>query len=163
MLKAMELLNGKVELWILGLFSPKELEKEIKQYLEKEYIKYLGFVPPFKMYSLMKSADIGLINFWPEPNHILALPSKIFEYMAAGLPIIVSDFPLWKEIIQQNKCGLAINPLSPKEIANAVKYLIDNLLESKIMGQRGKKAILDKYNWEKETQQLIAIYKDLLA
>jgi len=162
MIKAAFHLNGKVELWLLGLFSPESFKEEILSDLKKDYIKYIGYLPFEKMYSFMKSADIGLAIFLPEPNHIAALPNKLFEYMAVGLPIVASDFPLWKEIIEGNNCGLTVNPLNAKEIAKVVEYLIEHPEEAKKMGENGRKAVLEKYNWEKESEKLINLYKELL-
>ena len=80
------------------------------------------------------------------------LPVKMFEYMAAGLLIIASDFPLWKTIIENNECGLCVDPLNPKAITKAIKYLIDNPEEAKRMGENGQRLILEKYNWKKNSR-----------
>jgi len=81
--------------------------------------------------------------------------------MATGLPVIASNFPLWKEIIEGNNCGLTVNPFEPKEIAKAVEYLIEHPEEAKKMGENGRKAVLEKYNWENESKKLLKIYKEL--
>lgn len=160
-ISSIHLLNGKVELWLLGSFSPIDLEKEILTDLDKDYIKYKGHLPFEEMYSYMKVSDIGIVMFLPEPNHITALPNKIFEYMAAGLPIVASNFSLWKEIIEGNHCGICVNPLDPKEIARAIEYLIEHPEEAKKMGENGRKAVLEKYNWENESKKLLDVYKGL--
>jgi len=82
--------------------------------------------------------------------------------MAAGLPVIASNFPLWKEIVEGDNCGLTVNPLDSREIAGAVEYLIDHPDEAKKMGENGKKAATEKYNWGTESKKLLAIYEDLL-
>jgi glycosyltransferase involved in cell wall biosynthesis len=87
----------------------------------------------------------------------------MFEYMAAGLPVIASNFPLWKEIIEGNHCGIYVNPLKPKEIAKAIEYLIKHPKEAKRMGENGRKAVLEKYNWENESKKLLKIYEELLS
>jgi len=91
----------------------------------------------------------------------MALPNKIFEYMAAALPIVASNFPLWKEIIEGNHCGICVNPLDPKEIARVIEYLIEHPEEAKKMGENGRKAVLEKYNWENESKKLLDVYKGL--
>jgi len=90
------------------------------------------------------------------------MPNKIFEYMIAGLPVIASNFPLWKEIVEGNNCGICVNPLDPKEIANAIKYLIDHPDEARAMGENGRRSVLEKYNWEKESEKLIRLYEEIL-
>jgi len=87
---------------------------------------------------------------------------KMFEYMSAGLPVIASDFNSWREIIEGNNCGICVNPLDPKEIADAIKYIINNPKEAKQMGENGKKAILEKYNWSIEEKKLFRVYNKLL-
>ena len=59
--------------------------------------------------------------------------------MSAGLPIITSNFPLWKEIVEGNNCGICVNPLEPKEIAEAIEYIMTHPNEAEQMGQNGKK------------------------
>ena len=77
------------------------------------------------------------------------------------MPVISSDIKLWKEIVEGNKCGICVDPLNPKEIADAIKYIIDNPKEAKQMGSNGKKAVLEKYNWDIEEKKLYNTYKTL--
>jgi len=59
---------------------------------------------------------------------------------------IASNFPLWKEIVEGNNCGICVNPLDTRDIAKAIKHLIDNPDEAREMGENGRKAVLEKYN-----------------
>jgi glycosyltransferase involved in cell wall biosynthesis len=88
--------------------------------------------------------------------------NKFFEYMMAGLPIICTDFVLWKEIVEINKCGICVNPNSINEIVAAIKYLVDNPDIAKQMGENGRKLIEQKYNWKDEEKKLIDLYKTVL-
>lgn len=115
-----------------------------------------------KLGNVMSQSKAGIVTFHPLPNHIDAQPNKMFEYMSAGLPIITSNFPLWKEIVEGNNCGICINPLEPKEIAQAIEYIITHPKEAEQMGQNGKKAVLEKYNWGVEEKKLFEIYKELI-
>ena len=158
---AVDILKEKIELWLMGPFSPANLKKEILTKETEAYIKYKGHLPFEKMCRFLKRADIGLVLFLPEPNHVESLPNKIFEYMAAGIPIIASNFPLWKKIVEGNKCGICVNPLEPKEIAGAIEYLIEHPEEARKMGTNGRKAVLEKYNWENESKKLLRVYEEL--
>ncbi len=162
MVQAAGLLGGKVELWLLGSFDDRVFEEEIKSMEQFKFVKYLGFKPMEEVYSYVKIADVGVVNFLPEPNHLNAMPNKIFEYMACSIPIIASNFPLWKEIVEGNNCGLTVNPLNPREIAKAFEYLIEHQDEAKKMGQNGRKAVLEKYNWGEEETKLLDLYERLL-
>jgi glycosyltransferase involved in cell wall biosynthesis len=87
---------------------------------------------------------------------------KLFEYMLAGLAVLSANFPSLKKIIETNKCGICIDPTSPREIAEAMKYLSEHKEETKIMGENGRKAVLYRYNWEKESEKLLKLYEELL-
>ena len=89
--------------------------------------------------------------------------NKFFEYLLSGLPIICTDFILWKEIIDNNNCGICVNPRSVSSIAEAIKYLVDNPEIAFQMGQNGRKAVIEKYNWTYEEKKLINLYKNILA
>jgi glycosyltransferase involved in cell wall biosynthesis len=78
------------------------------------------------------------------------------------LPIVASNFVLYKEIVEGNKCGITVDATNPKEIARAVEYLIEHPNEARKMGENGKKAILEKYNWEREGRKLLEIYSRVL-
>ena len=82
--------------------------------------------------------------------------------MAAKLPIITSDFPLWTEIIDGNHCGLVVDPKNPNEIAEAMEYLIIHPEEARRMGENGRRAVIEKYNWQREEQNLLRLYEVLL-
>ena len=81
--------------------------------------------------------------------------------MATGLPVIASDFPLWKQIIEENKCGLCVDPLDPKAIAEAIDYLVMHPAEAARMGRNGQMAVKTQYNWAVEEQKLLDLYKSL--
>ena len=87
--------------------------------------------------------------------------NKFFEYMMAGLPIICTDFILWKEIVEVNNCGICVNPNNITEITEAIKYLIENPKIAKEMGDNGRKAIEKKYNWNVEEKKLLSIYNSI--
>jgi len=106
-------------------------------------------------------ADIGYICDYPLKRHMEGLPVKLFEYMALGIPVIASDFPIWKKIIDQAKCGFTVNPMDIEEIANKVCYLIEHVNERKQMGENGRRAIINNYTWETEADKLLSIYKSM--
>ena len=89
------------------------------------------------------------------------MPTKTLEYMIAKLPVITSNFPLYEKLIIENNCGICVDPLNPKKIAEAIKHLIEHPNETKKMGENGRKAVLEKYNWENESKKLLEIYKNL--
>ncbi|OQM76230.1 glycosyltransferase family 4 protein [Manganibacter manganicus] len=121
-----------------------------------------GQVSPQQVRTVMQKSMAGVVTFLPAPNHIDAQPNKMFEYMAAGIPVIGSNFPLWRTIIEGNQCGICVDPTNPSAIASAIGRLMDRRQEAEKMGQRGRKAILEHYSWERESSKLIMLYQELL-
>lgn len=151
--------NAKLNL--VGSFSEQKVEDEVQMYNSWSKVNMLGFLGRKEVSKVLSQSKAGIVTFHPLPNHIDAQPNKMFEYMSAGLPIITSNFPLWREVIEGNNCGICVDPLNPKEIANAINYILSNSKEAEIMGKNGKMAVLEKYNWNKEEEKLFKVYEEL--
>ena len=158
---ALEFVND-AKLNLVGAFSEKAVEEEVKTYNGWKKVNELGFLGRNEVASILSHSKAGIVTFRPAPNHIDAQPNKMFEYMSSGIPIITSNFPLWKKIVEGSNCGICVNRLEPKEIAEAINYIINNPVEAQRMGENGKKAVLDKYNWGVEEAKLFKLYKDIL-
>jgi glycosyltransferase involved in cell wall biosynthesis len=103
-----------------------------------------------------------LVVLHPHPAYLTSHPTKLFEYMAAGIPVVASDFPLWRSIVENSDCGLLVDPLDASAIAAAITSLITNPDEAKRMGMRGRKAVERHFNWVTEEQLLLSFYASLL-
>jgi len=86
----------------------------------------------------------------------------LFEYMSAGLPVIASNFPAWRTLIEQAGCGLTVNPLNVREIADAITWILEHPAEAEAMGKRGQAAVLSTYNWDTQVASLLDLYERLL-
>jgi len=163
-IKALSIVNSKynIKLKLLGRFSEKKFEQEIGGLEGWRRVEFLGWLPRQEVYKELSMADIGLVCLYPLRRFLTSLPVKLFEYMAIGLPVIASNFPLWREIVEGNNCGICVNPLDSKEIAKAIEYLIEHPKEAKEMGENGQRATLEKYNWKSEGKKLLEIYEKLL-
>ncbi len=113
-------------------------------------------------YALAKNMNIGLCIIWPMSNSKESYPTKLFEYMAIGLPIITSDFPLYKSVVEENKTGFCVNPFSATEIANAILNIHRDAEKSKQMAEKCKTIVENKYNWNSEISTLLNVYSQLL-
>jgi glycosyltransferase involved in cell wall biosynthesis len=107
---------------------------------------------------LLQGVQAGLVLFHPEPNHVEAQPNKLFEYMSAGIPVIASDFPLWRDLIERECCGLAVDPLDEAAIASAIEYVLTHPDEAEAMGRRGRLAVERTYNWQPQAHKLLDLY-----
>jgi glycosyltransferase involved in cell wall biosynthesis len=101
------------------------------------------------------------VLFHPNEPHLEAMPAKLFEYMAAGIPVVASDFPIWQDIIGEHRCGLLVDPLDVTAIGSAVAWLLNHPEEAEAMGQRGRLAVVSRYNWETQAECLLKVYERL--
>lgn len=163
MMKALEYIEDpQIKLILGGKFSPENLYEEVKSYKGWEKVQYEGFVDREKVAQILGETKAGLVVLHPTLNYIDSYPIKLFEYMSAGIPVIASDFPLWRHIIEEAKCGLLVDPLNPEKIAKAMEWILDHPEEAQKMGENGLKAIETKYNWNNECRKLILFYEKLL-
>ena len=101
-------------------------------------------------------ARAGLVVLHPAPNHVNGRPNKLFEYMSAGLAVIASHFPLWREIVEDARCGMCVDPLDAAAIAAAMRRLADGD-EAAEMGRRGREAVPSRFNWDSEAPEAASI------
>ena len=163
-LKALALLPSAnpTQMMLAGPFSPEELRTELMRLPGWACVKYLRVLDRPSVASLLSRVRLGLLVLRPEPNFCNAMPIKLFEYMAAGIPVIASDFPLWRQIIGEAGCGLLVDPRDPQAIARAMEYLLSHDAEAEAMGRRGRQAARELYNWNSEERVLLKFYSELL-
>lgn len=159
-IQAMEYVSDKAELWLLGDWENEEFRKECEELKGWKYTKYLGYIPYGNHYTFIKIANIGIVTFLPAPNHESALPNKPFEYMACSLPIVMSDFPYWKEMFEG--CALFADPHNPIEVADKIIMLLDDEKLRNSLGKRGRILIESEYSWEAESKKLLDFYENIL-
>jgi glycosyltransferase involved in cell wall biosynthesis len=152
----------QTQLLLAGEFSSMELHAEVMQYEGWEKVREYGYVDRQGVLDVMRRSFSGLVTLAELPNYLVALPVKMFEYMAAGLPVISSDFPNWRAIVEGDQCGLCVNQNDPRAIAAAIQHLRDHPEEAARMGKNGRKAVESKYRWEKEERKLLFLYRSLL-
>ena len=152
---------GDIKLLLAGDFREKDVESEVKTYNGWGKVEELGFLGRVGVADVVNRSKAGLVTLHPIVNYQDALPVKMFEYMASGLPVIASNISLWQGIIDDAKCGLCVDPMNPKAIADAIEYIMTHPVEAKIMGENGKKAVIEKYNWGIEEKKLFSIYERL--
>lgn len=153
-----------VKVLIVGGGPFKEsFEKMIAHRGLQEYFVLTGEVPHDAIPSYLRKIDIGLLLFRPvRYNNIIATPNKLFEYMAFGIPIVASDLPEIRKIIQETRAGILVDPSNAEEIAESITYLADNPEIVEEMGKNGKKAFQTKYNWDAQSSELVKVYKELV-
>jgi glycosyltransferase involved in cell wall biosynthesis len=124
-------------------------------------VRHHGLLDQPSTFRLLHRVRAGLVLFHPVPNHMEAMPQKIFEYMGAGIPLIVSDFPMWRKLLENTGCALFVDALDSQAIANAIEYILTHPQEAEGMGLLGQAAVLEKYNWDDEAEKLVSLYSGI--
>lgn len=159
--KLIDVINDMdVKLEIAGDIS-EEYAKKICGMKAWDKVEMLGYLNRLEVSQLYSRSRIGIVTLKDTPNHRHALPIKMFEYMAAGIPVVSSDFPVWKEIIDENQCGINVDPENEKQIESAIQKLLEDEVLAKQYGENGRKAVCEKYNWELEEKRLLKFYQIL--
>ncbi|WP_445495606.1 glycosyltransferase family 4 protein [Photorhabdus sp. SF281] len=148
-----------IQLKLAGSFAENDFKQDVKKIKGWNKIDETGFLSRKEVKKTLEESLLGLVTLHPTDSYVEALPIKMFEYMSAGIPIIASNFPLWKSIIEKNNCGLCVDPLNPKEIAKAIDYIVNNRKIAEEMGNNGLLAVNKKYNWDIEQNKLIKFYQ----
>ncbi|MDR7073183.1 glycosyltransferase [Fictibacillus barbaricus] len=104
----------------------------------------------------------GLALFPPTEHYAKKELTKFFEYMNVGLPIICSNFPVWKDFVEKYGCGIAVDPFNKDEIKDAIKYLANNPTIAKEMGLRGQEAVRKELSWNSQSIKLTNFYKSFI-
>src|SRR5690606_8325565 len=104
----------------------------------------------------------GIALFPPTEHYMKKELTKFFEYMNAGLPIICSNFPVWKKFVEKYECGIAVDPYDDEEIKKAINTLRNDPQLANKMGENGRKAVQEELNWFAEERKLLNWYEQLL-
>jgi glycosyltransferase involved in cell wall biosynthesis len=148
---------------LVGRFSPAGLRDKIASHVGWEHVEYAGAVPHEEVARHLVGAVAGIATLLPTPNHLISSPVKVFEYMAAGLPVILSDFPSWRSMLDGVDCALWVDPADPRAIADAMRTLIRDPQRRAEMGATARRAVLERFNWDSQLENLIVIYRGLSA
>ncbi len=161
LVEALPRLNLKLQL--AGKFMhPREYE-EIQRVDGWSLVENHGWVGRGQIREILATSFAGLCTLYPTSSHLIAEPIKMFEYMAAGIPVVSSNIPYYQQIVQQADCGICVDPQDPVAIAAAIQYLRDHPAEAERMGSNGRKAVLSRYNWDQEGEKLVALYRAVLG
>lgn len=162
-LESLSYVHPDIKVYIAGTFANESIRNASFAHPNWSRVDYYGQVSRSQIREIYNRSFAGIVNFLRAPNHEFSQPNKLFEYMAAGIPVIASDFPLWKEIIEPTSCGLTVDPDSPLAVANAINILHQDRTLAQAMGKSGSNAIATKYSWEQEGIKLINAYSEILA
>jgi glycosyltransferase involved in cell wall biosynthesis len=163
MVEAMGRLSPGVaaRLVVAGTFSPPPLEDALHKLPGSTRLETRAWLSRADVMELLATASMGLVLYHPSPNHSASQPNKLFEYMAAGLPVIASDFPRWREIVGPSEAGLLVDPLDPASIAGAIAQVLSDPAAADKMGRNGRAAVADRFGWASQGEVLLQLYRSL--
>jgi hypothetical protein len=162
MIRALPLAGPEACLHLAGPWSSQSTKESCSRLEGWNRVEGLGVLNRSAVGRLLANVQGGLVVLHGVDNYLNSYPVKLFEYMAAGIPVIASDFPLWRRIVKGAGCGLLVDPLDPQAIADAMRWIMDHPEEAEAMGRRGRKAVEETYNWESEAKKLLGLYETLL-
>lgn len=148
------------ELVLGGPFHPANLEGEVRG---APGVRVAGYLSRPEVAYWLGQARVGLVVLYPVRKYVESYPTKLFEYMAAGVPVIASDFPVWREIVDEAGCGITVDPHDVDALAGAMRWLFDHPDEAAAMGQRGRDAVRQRFSWAREAEELLAFYERLVG
>ncbi len=126
-----------------------------------DLVEMPGWQPFEKIWSYIDGSSVCLVPHARNPHTDTTIPHKIFQYMMVRKPVVVSDCPPLKRIIEDSKGGLAFTWDRPEELASSVIRLYEDSEFRKECGERGREAFLDRYNWDSTSGELRQLYAGL--
>jgi glycosyltransferase involved in cell wall biosynthesis len=155
--------NKGIRINIGGSFGDKNIENEVKKYSGWSNVNELGYLNREEVRDVLSRSVVGLVMLHPLDNYVNGHPVKMYEYMAAGIPVIASDFPLYRSILVDGNCGICVNYDNPEDIAKAINFLIDNPKIACDMGSAGRHLVQQKYNWNVQELKLLNFYNKIIG
>jgi glycosyltransferase involved in cell wall biosynthesis len=156
-----------VGLWVVGRFDSEEKRQEFVEAIDSDEVLRNrvvcpGIIPQEELGTWLASADVGLVPLQPVAKFYKNIPTKMFEYMAVGLPVVGSDLPPIRRFIEESKAGLLAVPSDPYSHAEKIFSIIEHPEMAKQMSLNGRNAFLTKFNWTSEGRKMLSLYRELL-
>lgn len=160
MVRAMSLVRTpNARLSLAGRFDPPDLEARVVSLPGWNQVDAFGWADRPTVHRQLSETRAGLVLLGATPSYVEAQPVKMFEYMAAGLPVVASDFPRWREMIEAADCAVFVDPEDPEAAAAAIDRLLADPVRAEAMGARGREAVRTRFNWAQEGEALAALYR----
>jgi glycosyltransferase involved in cell wall biosynthesis len=165
LIRAFDIVRRRYEhlrLHLIGGFAPESFRLELSELIRglglQAHVSLDGQVPYGQVKAHLADARVGVVTFLPYSNNRSCLPNKLFEYMACGLPVVASDFPLYRDVVADADFGVLVNPAKPESVAEGITRLVSDPARSAEMSANARAAFRDRYNWESESRKLLGLY-----
>jgi len=161
-IRSISLLGRESRLALAGVWMDEAFYDYCKTLNGWERVDYLGYIDRVSLSNLIKNSLACLEIAKSTPGYEETYPTKLFECMAAGRPIIISKNPFYKPLVEEIGCGLMVDPECPMEIAAAMEWIVENPEKANEMGECGKEAIASRFNWDLEFPVLLEFYNNVI-
>lgn len=167
LVEAVGLLSLRYPTLLVHMFGPVRLtEEQMSQILNtdrlKKHFKFYGYTDLQISLGYAQDCIAGIALLKPVADYPDSYPGKLFEYMALNLPVITSNFTLYRNIVEKSQCGFCIDPSNAGLLANTIDWIITHRPKATLMGNNGRKAAERNYNWNSEEKKLLNLYQDIL-
>ncbi len=153
----------QVHLFGRQTFSQQTLEADHNYQAVRQHLHVYGYTNQPTALPHAQGAVAGLALLKPVGDYPESYTTKLFEYMALGLPVITANFPLYRDVVERHRCGFCVDPYDATAVATALMYLIAHPEEARQMGERGRRAVVEHYNWATEADKLRTFYRRVLG
>lgn len=152
------------KLVLAGTFSSIEYQKKLQSLPEYSCVEYKGWIDLPEVRSLINESQVGLCAFLNIGQYLKidTFGIKVYEYMSMALPVILSHSSYNDRMVDRYHFGICVDPTNIDEIASAIRYLLDHPEEARQMGENGRRAVKEEFNWGVEEKKLLALYEDIL-
>ena len=155
----------EAKLRFVGNYDPEGYAEDLKTLAKEigveENLILEGMVPWGKNFERVARSRIGCVFYEHNDNNQVTTPNRLYEYMFCGIPILAEDFPELRKVVEEIDCGVLVNSSSPESIAEGAMKLLNDPERAKQMGQNGRKAVLEKYNFQHEMDAMIDMFSKL--
>lgn len=161
LIDAVGLLDGEVELWLIGTWENTKFEEKCKTNKGFKFTRYFGVLPLKIVYGYYKLATIGVNVPYPLKRHMTAIPTKIVECMGLGIPTVMTGDDYLKKFFSDH--AIFISEYNSKKIAEGIHLLVTDKNRWNEISIEAKKMVKERMCWEIEAKRLIAFYAKLLS
>lgn len=157
--------RANCRLYLGGIISPDEFTQELEMMPECKDAVFLGYLNREQVVNTIEKCQVGVaaVLHVGQYDCLENLPTKAYEFMAMGIPVILTDTRYNKKIIDQYQFGICVDPLDLYQFENALRTLLDSPEEATRLGYNGRKLIAEHFNWEREKNNLLGIYDQIIS
>lgn len=151
-------------LYLGGRFVTPAYQAEAEALPAYSHVQYLGTLSRPKVLETLQKCQIGMavMLHMGQAGIYDNMPTKVYEYMSLGLPVILSRLPYNESLMEKYHFGICVDPTNLEEIASAARYLFDHPEEARQMGENGRRTIKEVFNWDSQEKNLLALYQEIL-